>query len=170
MLRSQQENLQNMREIREAATGTNQIVKQITKTIVSMVTIYATKVIRDFWKDAVEYAKLYYDQLNEIRIVSNLTEQEADKLGESYRRLAQEMKVLSTDIVVGAVEFYRQGLPDDVVNERLKSTIQYAKISSMSFKEAAEIITAATNAMEISAERAVDVFAVLGRHNCPFAA
>ena len=72
------------------------------------------------------------------------------------------MNVASTEIATAAVEFWRQGLPEDEVNSRLKSTIQYAKISGLEFAEAAELITAATNTMEISAKRASDVFAYLG--------
>ena len=72
------------------------------------------------------------------------------------------MNVASTEIATAAVEFWRQGLPEDEVNSRLKSTIQYAKISGLKFDEAAELITAATNTMEISAKRAADVFAYLG--------
>ena len=72
------------------------------------------------------------------------------------------MNVASTEIATAAVEFWRQGLPEDEVNSRLRSTIQYAKISGLEFEEAAELITAATNTMEISAGRAADVFAYLG--------
>lgn len=68
--------------------------------------------------------------------------------------------VSSTDIVKGAVEFYRQGLLEEDVNARLISTTKYAKVAAISFQEAAEIITAATNAMGVSSERAVDVFAL----------
>ena len=42
------------------------------------------------------------------------------------------------------------------------ATTQYAKISAMEFDEAAELITAATNTMEVSAQRVADVFAYLG--------
>ena len=72
------------------------------------------------------------------------------------------MKVSSTEIATAAVEFWRQGLDESEVNARLTASIQYAKISAMEFDEAAELITAATNTMEISAQRAADVFAYLG--------
>lgn len=72
------------------------------------------------------------------------------------------MKVSSTEIAVAAVEFWRQGLSESEVNSRLKATIQYAKISAMEFDEAAELITAATNTMQLSAQRVADVFAYLG--------
>lgn len=68
----------------------------------------------------------------------------------------------STEIAKAAVEFYRQGLPEDETNKRLTSTIQYAKISAMSFEDAAQLLTSATNTMEVSASRVADVWAYLG--------
>jgi len=53
-------------------------------------------------------------------------------------------------------------LNESEVNARLSATTQYAKISAMEFDDAAEVITAAVNTMEISAQRVVDVFAYLG--------
>lgn len=84
------------------------------------------------------------------------------KMGQSYRQLAAQMSVTSTEIAEAAVEFWRQGLDETEVNSRLKATTQYAKISAMAFDESAELVTAATNTMEIGAQRVVDVFAYLG--------
>lgn len=108
------------------------------------------------------FAKQYYDQLNEIRTVTMRSESDINRLGANYRKLAREMKVSATEIATAAVTYYRQGLPDEQVNERLVGTIQYAKVSAMEFGKASEIITSATNAMEISARRASDVMIYLG--------
>ena len=72
------------------------------------------------------------------------------------------MKVSATEIAVAAVEFWRQGLNEFEVNARLSATTQYAKISAMEFDDAAEVITAAVNTMEVSAQRVADIFAYLG--------
>ena len=72
------------------------------------------------------------------------------------------MKVSATEIAVAATEFWRQGLDEQQVNERLVATTQYAKISAMEFEDAAEVITAATNTMGISAQHVADIFAYLG--------
>ena len=72
------------------------------------------------------------------------------------------MKVSATEIAVAATEFWRQGLDEQQVNERLIATTQYAKISAMEFEDAAEVITAATNTMGISAQHVADIFAYLG--------
>lgn len=48
------------------------------------------------------------------------------------------MKVASTEIATAANEFWRQGLDESEVEQRLKASIQYAKISAMEFDAAAE--------------------------------
>ena len=72
------------------------------------------------------------------------------------------MSVSATEVAKAAVEFWRQGLGEDETEKRLKASIQYAKISAMEFDEAAELITAATNTMEVSAQHVADIFAYLG--------
>ena len=123
---------------------------------------WTTNTLKDMFKDAISYASEYYDLMNEIRIVSGYSEEEAKKLGEEYRKMAREMSVSSTDIAKAAVEFWRQGLDETETNKRVEAATQYAKISSMDFAEAAELITAATNTLDISAQHVADVFAYLG--------
>lgn len=67
---------------------------------------------------AVSYSSEFYDQLNEIRIVTGASESEAEKMGAQYRQMASDMSVSSKEIASAAVEFYRQGLGDAEVNER----------------------------------------------------
>lgn len=72
---------QEQRKLNKAQADSERISQQIVKTLTTMMTVYVTKAVKNFWKDAVDYAKQYYDQLNEIRIVSGLTETEANHLG-----------------------------------------------------------------------------------------
>lgn len=101
-------------------------------------TMLVLRGLTTLWRNATDYAQQYYDKLNEIRIVTGKTQSEVSMLGQRYRSLAKEMKVASTEIATAAVEFWRQGLDEDEVNQRLKASIQYAKISAMEFDEAAE--------------------------------
>lgn len=125
-------------------------------------TMLVLRGLTTMWRGATTYARQYYDKLNEIRIVTGKTEAEANKLGQSYRKMAAQMSVASTDIAKAAVEFWRQGLSEDEVNRRLVAATQYAKISAMDFEEAAELITAATNTMDVSAQHVADIFSYLG--------
>lgn len=94
------------------------------------------------------------------------SETEADKMGTNFRKMAKEMKVSSTEIATAAVTFYRQGLDDSAVNERLEWVTKYAKVANIAFDEAAELVTAATNSMSADiqgdVQRVVDVFLYLG--------
>lgn len=145
----------------EQRKATEQAEANIRKMAAEMERWVATLVVmrglNSVWREMTEYAASYYDAMNEIRIVTNYTQEQADALGASYRQMAKEMSVSSTEIAKAAVEYWRQGLPEGNVNDRLKYTTAYAKISKMEFAAAAELMTAATNSMEISAGRVADV-------------
>ena len=116
----------------------------------------------DEMKEAFSYASQYYDKMNEIRTVTGKTEEEANRLGESFRKMAQELKVTSTELASSAVTFYRQGLSDTEVKKRMEWTTKYAKVANIDFESAATLITAATNSMGLEAEKVADVFLYLG--------
>lgn len=143
----------------KANKQTQQMVNQLERWLATMVVMRG---LTSMWKSMTDYAKSYYDAMNEIRIVTNMTEEQADQLGSRYRQMAQEMSVSSKEIASAAVEFWRQGLPEDEVESRLRATTVYAKISAMDFAEAAELMTAATNAMGVEAGHVADVWAYLG--------
>jgi hypothetical protein len=105
--------------------------------------------------------------MTEVSIVTGQTGNEVKKLTNDYNQLAQQMSVTTSDIAKASVEFYRQGLGQEEVMQRMKTTTEYAKISNLDFKESAEILTATVNSMGISIDKASDTFAYLGRQNCP---
>lgn len=146
-------------EAKKAEQDTQRMVEQMERWLATMIVMRG---LRSMWNSMTEYAKSYYDAMNEIRIVTMQSEEEAEQLGVSYRKLAQEMSVSSTEIAKAAVEFWRQGLDADEVEERLRATTIYAKISAMDFEQAAELMTAATNGMGVSADRVADVWSYLG--------
>lgn len=113
-------------------------------------------------KEAISYASQYYDKMNEIRTVTGKTEAEANRLGESFRKMAKDLKVTSTELASSAVTFYRQGLSDTEVKKRMEWTTKYAKVANIDFESAATLITAATNSMGLEAEKVADVFLYLG--------
>lgn len=150
------------REHGDEMQRTNTLADQLVRSMTHLLVQYASRVLSDFWREASTYAQDYYNKLNEIRIVTGATEEQANSMGRTYRDLASAMSVSSTEIANAAVTFWRQGLSEDEVNARLQSTIQYAKISSLEFKDAAELMTAATNGLDIEATRVADVWAYLG--------
>src|SRR5690606_17930124 len=101
-------------------------------------------------------------QLTQIAVVTNQTRKEVAGLAKEYNNLAKQMKVTTSEIASGAVEFYRQGLEQEEVMERLRTTTIYSKIANLDFTQSAELLTAAVNSMGIDIERVADVFTYLG--------
>jgi len=111
---------------------------------------------------AISYVRELDNALNEIRIVTNKTQEEVKRLALSYNKLAKEMNVTTREIAFTAADLFRQGLDDSQVEERMKAIIQYAKISSISLEESNRIITATANATGESVQKIIDIFAHLG--------
>ena len=131
-------------------------------------TMVLMKGIRELWQNATSYAKEYYDQLNEIQVVTMKSQAEIDALSNKYRQMGTDMSVSSKEIASAATTFYRQGLGDEEVEQRLKYTTQFAKVAAVDFSQAAELITATANSMsndiQGDIQRVVDVFVYLGDH------
>ena len=141
------------RAAQEEAKKLQDYQKKWTNTLVSIAGAASLAVLKKQWSEAINYATEYYDRLNEIRVVTMKTESEAKKIGQDMRNLAKEMKVTSTELSKAAVTFYRQGLTDSEVQDRLKWVTEYAKIANIEFDEAAQLMTSAINTMGDSIEQ-----------------
>lgn len=112
--------------------------------------------------DAITYTNQLDNSLNEIRIVTGKTQEQVTGLANSYNKLAKEMSVTTAEIASEAANLFRQGLGESEVETRMKSIIQYAKISSISIADSDKIITATANATGESVTKIIDIFALLG--------
>lgn len=142
---------------------TGEVSEKLLNQIVQMAkTMIVARALRSIWTNAISYATEYFDKLNEIQIVTMQTDSQIEALSQSYRNLAKELQISSTDIATAAVEFWRQGLDEEETMSRTKWASMYAKITAQSFDEAATQITASTNSMGVSAQEVVDLFTYLG--------
>ncbi|QJI52488.1 tail tape measure protein [Psychrobacillus phage Perkons] len=115
-----------------------------------------------FFTDGVSYVNDLNKALTEISIVTGESQAGVTQLGVEYQKLAYDMGVLTDEITKASVEFYRQGLGQEDVMKNVSVASEYAKISAMDFKQAAEILTATVNSVGVDIERASDVFSYLG--------
>lgn len=106
------------KEQEEKLKSVSTFYDQILRSMTHMMVMWVGNALKSFWSDALDYAKSYYDQLNEIRIVTGTNEEQADRMGQTYRSMAKEMSVSSSEIAKAAVEFWRQGLGETEVNSR----------------------------------------------------
>lgn len=113
-------------------------------------------------KQGVSYILGLDNSLNEIRIVTGKTNDEVQKLADTYNRLAKQMNVTTKEISSEAANLFRQGLDEAQVEERMKAIIKYAKISGLSLAESDKIITATANSTGESVNKIIDIFSLLG--------
>jgi TP901 family phage tail tape measure protein len=154
---------QRVRLENDLSLKTGEVSEKLLNQIVQMAkTMIVARALRSIWTNAISYATEYFDKLNEIQIVTMQTDSQIEVLSQSYRNLARELQISSTDIATAAVEFWRQGLDEEETMSRTKWASMYAKITAQSFDEAATQITASTNSMGVSAQEVVDLFTYLG--------
>jgi TP901 family phage tail tape measure protein len=115
-----------------------------------------------FIKEGVTYVNELNKSLTEISIVTGQSQQQVNALGDSYNKLAGSMGVTTNEIAQTAAGLYRQGLSADEASKRMRTVIQYAKISALDINTASEIMTAAINSMGVSGQKAADVWSYLG--------
>jgi hypothetical protein len=111
---------------------------------------------------SIKYLNELDSKLNEIAIVTNRSQKDVANLAKEYHNLAYAMSTTTQGIAEASVTFYRQGLQTQDVMSRVKTSIEYAKISGLGFAEASEILTSSINSLGVPAERVSDVFAYLG--------
>lgn len=70
------------------------------------------------WREALRFATEYGNAINEVRIVTGMTAEEADAMSDKFVALASKMSVSATEVGKAAVELYRQGLGDNEVEAR----------------------------------------------------
>lgn len=113
-------------------------------------------------KDGIKFVYDMDNALNQVRIVTGKSKEEVASLAQEYNKLGKEMGVTTKEIALTSADLYRQGLKGTDLDERMQSIIKYAKISGISLAESNKIVTATTNSLGISAQKAVDVMSYLG--------
>ena len=136
------ERAQEEKEIARQQEQQKQLVDQIFKRLVQMV---ALRALRTMWREATQYATEYYDKLNEIRLVTGKTQEEANALGQQYRDMADELKVTSASLVSSVASLYRQGLGDEEVAGRLEQITKFATVAGVEIEEATRLMTSSIN-------------------------
>lgn len=149
--------------LKDMFSGSEQETTQFVGRISSLIHRQLARAFHMAFRDGIQFAKEFGDALNEIQIVTLKTGEEATALGESYARIAEEMKLTTVEVTKSAVSLYRQGLNDAQVQQRLRQGIMFAKVAATDTQKAVDTITVAINTgMVKSAKQATDVLVALG--------
>lgn len=162
---TQEEEARRQAAYRTAAAYDQQAAQldRVATRITQIVVMLGARIAYQGIKEAVEYAADYHNILNEIQVVTLKTKEETDALGVVFRRMGKELKTPSSEIAGSAVEWYRQGLNDTQVRQRLTEATKLSRVAAISIEESTRLITTAINSgMVETAERATDVLVALG--------
>lgn len=158
-IKAMDENSFGKRLGRNMASNINSFNGMINSAITRMLSLYqAVRLVREGFGFMVDVDS----NIGEIAMVTNQSMESAGKWVNEFVSLGKQMKIDLREISEGAVGLFRQGLGEDEVKSRLKSIMQFSKVAAISSKEAEQYITAAVNGMNVTAERAADVFTYLG--------
>lgn len=132
-----------------------------------MKTMLVYRGLRKMWSEAKEYATGYADSLKEIQVVTQMSDDQVESMSEHFKTMSKDLGVSMTEIANAATIFYRQGLGDEQVAERLTWATKYSKIAKITIEDAAQSLTATMNSisdLNNDAQRVVDVFTYMGDH------
>ena len=113
-------------------------------------------------KDGIQYIKDLEHQTQQIQMVTKMTTAEVNELVKSYSALAQELSTTTLKTTESAMGFFRQGLNNSEVEDRLKSSIMLSSVLGQSLETTAEQVTAGMNSLGVDAERLGDVVTRIG--------
>lgn len=100
--------------------------------------------------------------INQVRIVTGQTEEQAQSLVGTFKELGKMANVSLTDTANLYADLTRQGLEGSALEDRFIAISKYSKISGLDVQKSMDIITSAVNGTKRPVEEIIDVMAVLG--------
>ena len=125
----------------------------------------AVQSIGDSVQKAISYTKNLDNSLNNIRIVTGLSNVEMEKFAKTANSASKEIGRTTIDYTEGALLYLQQGKSMAESAELTKQTLIAANITGQDSSETAELLTAALNGYNLAAKDAVyvtDIFANVG--------
>ena len=113
-------------------------------------------------KDGVQLMTDLDTTMTEVAMVTNKPREEVAHLAEEWNTTAKSMSTTTREVADASLNLFRQGLPESEVNERLNAIVKFSKVAGIEAKNAEKYVTATVNALDVTAERATDVFVSIG--------
>lgn len=140
-------------------------IKQTSKLLDSMATTFANTIkwsisssLLTGFTGSIQKAWTYTQNLdaslNDIRIVTEKSNEEMEKFAKNANRAAKELKAGTTNFTNAALIYYQQGLNDEDVQARATTTVKAANVTGQSASEVSEQLTAVWNGYKVVAEEA----------------
>jgi len=105
---------------------------------------------------AYDFTKNLDTSLNDIRIVSNKSAEEMERLAISANKAAQSLGRTTLDYTKAATIYYQQGLSNDEVEKRTELTLKAANVTGQNAQEVSEQLTAVWNGYQVTGKALED--------------
>ena len=99
---------------------------------------------------AYNYTKNLDTSLNDIRIVSNQSADQMERLAVSANKAAKALGKTTLDYTKAATIYYQQGLSSDEVEKRTEATLKAANVTGQNAQEVSEQLTAVWNGYRVT--------------------
>lgn len=116
----------------------------------------------NYLRDSVKHVMEMNKQLNQVQMVTRMTKQQVDELGESYYKLGARLSKVASEIAVVNTDLIRQGLSSSEAMNRLETTLKFSATASIDTQHALSIVTSGVNALGVEAEDLIDVLLKAG--------
>lgn len=116
-----------------------------------------TKAVSDAVKGAIKTIKSYDDYCTDLSMAMGGTREEAEKYLITLSQQGRELKATVGEMAEGADSFLRQGKSMAETETLIRNSMMLSKIAKMSSADSTDVLTAAMNSFNLSAEETISV-------------
>ncbi|MCD3252454.1 phage tail tape measure protein [Clostridium botulinum] len=149
----------NNKHIASAFERMGNSIKQAVSMAVTMGSMY--KGVQKCY-EAVQVLISLDQQMVQVREITGMTQQQTDKLMQSYSKMSVNLATTLTDMSKLTVELTRQGLAIDETNKRMQIFSKFNKVINGDINQSTELMTAGINSLQVDAQELSDVLVKVG--------
>ena len=143
---------------KDAVQGTNKLLNSMANTFFNTIKWSISSSVLNAFTGSIQrawsYTKNLDESLNNIRIVTEKSNDEMERFAKSANKAAKSLGAATTSYTNAALIYYQQGLGEADVQARTQTTIKAANVTGQSAAEVSEQLTAVWNGYKVVAEEA----------------
>ena len=143
---------------KDAVQGTNKLLDSMANTFFNTIKWSISSSVLNAFTGSIQkawgYTKNLDESLNNIRIVTEKSNDEMERFAKSANKAAKSLGAATTSYTNAALIYYQQGLGEADVQARTQTTIKAANVTGQSAAEVSEQLTAVWNGYKVVAEEA----------------
>lgn len=95
--------------------------------------------------------------LTNIRIVTDMSKQDAESLGKTYNELGKDFGATTNQLLSGAEEWFRQGKTIEETQELITASLVGSKLAGIDTANMTQLLTSSLNGYKLSSDKAITV-------------